>query len=201
MNRLIFSFLLSGLFWIVSLTPGLAISNEPTNGNHIRSNTRYPEEQSQKRLNDVSTTGTQNSDEVQNSPDGPIVENVPLKNKLSQIKVEPSSGSSLGACENDDYYIKISGAIFGDGMDISSVTVCGVEVCQILVQSSDLVVVYPNSGNPGTGDIVITSESLGKTTIENAFTYKAPTPNVQEQKNQISNVDTQTVNINISPVK
>jgi len=128
-------------------------------------------------VNDISLKETYDMNEVQYLLDGLLVDNIPLKNKFSQIKVEPSSGSYLGACEDDEYYIKISGAAFGDGMDISSVTICGVEVCQILMQSSNLVVVYPNSGTPGTGNIVITSKSMGETTIENAFTYSVPGSN------------------------
>ncbi|MBL7968242.1 MAG: IPT/TIG domain-containing protein [Prolixibacteraceae bacterium] len=95
------------------------------------------------------------------------------QNKSTQVKVTPSSGSYLGGCGEDGYYVKITGESFGNGWDISSVTICGVEVCQIVMQSSDLVIVYPGAGTPGTGDIVITSKSMGKTTIEKAFTYQS----------------------------
>jgi hypothetical protein len=108
--------------------------------------------------------------------------------KNAQIKVAPSSGSYLGACKDDEYYVQISGARFGDGWDISSVTICGVEVCQILMQSSNYVIVYPSSGTPGTGDIVITSKSMGKTIIENAFTYNVPAPGKQARNIQYSNL-------------
>jgi hypothetical protein len=47
------------------------------------------------------------------------------------------------------------------------------------MQSTNTVVVYPNSGTPGTGNIVITSESKGITTIKNGFTYQ-----VSETKEQ-----------------
>ncbi len=110
-------------------------------------------------------------------------ENTPAKNKSTQIKVTPATGSYLGGCSEDGYYVKISGDSFGNGWDISSVSICGVEVCQIVLESSDMVIVYPGAGSPGTGDVVITSKSLGKTTIEKAFTYENSTPS-KESKNR-----------------
>jgi hypothetical protein len=108
-----------------------------------------------------------------------IEDNLTAKIEFAQIKVAPSTGSCNGGCDNEDYYIEITGAAFGNGWDINSVTICGVEVCQIIMQSTNTVVVYPNSGTPGTGNIVITSESKGITTIENGFTYQ-----VSETKEQ-----------------
>lgn len=99
-----------------------------------------------------------------------------LKLKAADIKVNPSSGNAQGGCEAQDYSVEISGATFGNGWDISNVTICGVEVCQIIMQSPNSVVVYPGAGTPGNGDIVITSKSKGKTTIENAFTYLVSAP-------------------------
>jgi len=109
-----------------------------------------------------------------------LEDNMPLN--LSQIKVAPSAGSYQGGCNSEDYYVEISGAAFGNGWDINKVTICGVEVCHIIMQSSNTVVVYPNSGTPGKGDIVIYSESKGKTTIENAFTYYVPQSKEQAKK-------------------
>lgn len=117
-----------------------------------------------------------------------LKDDISFKNKSAQIKVTPSVGSYQGGCNNDGYYVEISGACFGNGWDISSVTICGIEVCHIIMQSSNVVIVYPNSGTPGTGDIVITSKSMGKTTIENAFTYQVPTPNIQAKNIQYSKV-------------
>jgi hypothetical protein len=180
MNRLIFSCLLSCFFWTISLTSSIAKSIEPENKvDIIGTNTVECDEYFSEVLNDISVKKTQNTNGVLASLDGLMGDNIPLKNKFSEIKVEPSSGSYLGACEDDEYYVQISGARFGDGWDISSVTICGVEVCHILMQSSNIVIVYPNAGTPGVGDIVITSKSLGKTTIQNAFTYKATVPNEQ----------------------
>jgi hypothetical protein len=160
----------------------MAKSTEPANKvDSMATNSVDRDEHFVDMLNDISVKETHNTNEAQSSLDGIIVDNIPLKNKFSQIKVEPSSGSYLGGCGDNEYYVQISGARFGDGWDISSVTICGVEVCHILMQSSNFVIVYPNSGTPGTGDIVITSKSLGKTTIENAFTYKVPVPNVQSK--------------------
>ena len=118
--------------------------------------------------------------------------NTPSKNKSAQIKVTPASGSYLGGCSEDGYYVKISGESFGNGWDISSVTICGVEVCQIVMQSSDMVIVYPGAGSPGTGDVVITSKSMGKTIIEKAFTYENSTPS-KESKNSKYTAVSQTV--------
>lgn len=101
-------------------------------------------------------------------------DNIPFNGKAGQVKVSPAIVSNV---DNDNReQVVISGGEFGNGWDILSVTLCGVEVHQIIMQSSDVVVVYPNSGTPGTGDIVITSESKGKTVLEKAFTYQIPAP-------------------------
>jgi hypothetical protein len=177
MNRPIFICLLSCFFWTVNLTSSLAKSADPASKvNNTRNNYVACNNHNNKMLNDTSLTVTDNTNETQASLDGLLGDNILLKNEFSKIKVVPSSGSYLGACNNDEYYIKISGEAFGDGEDISSVTICGAEVCQILIQSSNYVIVYPNSGTPGTGDIIITSKSKGKTVLENAFTYSV-TPN------------------------
>jgi hypothetical protein len=127
--------------------------------------------------------------------EGDLKDNIPSKIKSAQIKVVPSSGSCQGGCLADDYYVEISGSNFGSGWDINSVTICGVEVCHIIIQSSNLVTVYPNSGTPGTGDIVITSVSMGKTTIENGFTYQVPVPKKQAKNILYSNVDASSIDI------
>jgi hypothetical protein len=106
----------------------------------------------------------------------------------SPISVEPSAGSCTGGCDNQEYVVNISGAEFGNGWDISKVTICGVEVCQIVIQSANSVVVYPGAGTPGTGDIVIISKSKGKTTIKNGFTYMVPAPNKQAKEVKCSDV-------------
>lgn len=182
MNRLIFSCLLSCLIWIVSQNSGMAQLTDPENElDNIGINSVDFDDHFDEILKDSSLMETYNMNKTQASLDGLLVDNTPIKNKFSQVKVEPSSGSYLGACEDDEYYVQISGARFGDGWDISSVTICGVEVCHILMQSSNVVVVYPNSGTPGIGDIVITSKSLGKTTIQKAFTYKGSELNEQSK--------------------
>ncbi len=120
------------------------------------------------------------------------------KTKSSELKVVPSQGSYLGSCENEDYFVKISGANLGNGWDITSVSICGVEVCQIILQSSNVVIVYPNAGTPGTGDIVINSNSKGKTIIKNAFTYKVLAPTDQSKNLNFSNVETSSCDISWS---
>jgi hypothetical protein len=180
MNRLIYSCMLSCFFLAVCLTSSIAQSTEPANKvDQISINSVNSDDHFDEMVNDISLKETYQMNETQASLDGLILANTPIKNKFSQIKVAPSSGSYLGACEDDEYYVQISGASFGDGWDISSVTICGVEVCQILMQSANYVLVYPNSGMPGTGDIVITSKSMGKTTLENAYTYNVPATNKQ----------------------
>lgn len=116
-------------------------------------------------------------------------DNIPYKSKSTQFKITPSTGSYLGGCCEDGYYVKISGESFGNGWDITSVTICGVEVCQIVMQSSDIVIVYPGAGTPGTGDIVITSKSKGKTIIEKAFTYQCSATYDQSKAIKYSNID------------
>lgn len=99
-------------------------------------------------------------------------ENVDTTSTTSKaIVVSPSTGSYLGGGNSDDYFVNIRGGNLGNGWDITSVTLNGVEVSNILIQSSNEVVVIPAAGNPGTGDVVITSTSKGKTTIKNGFTY------------------------------
>lgn len=127
---------------------------------------------------------------------GNLKDNIPSKIKSEQIKVVPSGGSYQGGCMDEDYFVEISGPNLGSGWDINSVTICGVEVCHIIIQSTNVVTVYPNSGTPGTGDIVITSESMGKTTIEKGFTYEVPTPKKQAKNIQYSNVGASSIDIN-----
>lgn len=127
--------------------------------------------------------------------EGNLKDNFPSKIKSEQIKVVPSSGSYQGGCMAEDYFVEISGPNLGSGWDINSVTICGVEVCQIIIQSSNLVTVYPNSGTPGTGDVVITSVSMGKTTIEKGFTYQVPTPKKQAKNIQYSNIGASSIDI------
>jgi hypothetical protein len=130
--------------------------------------------------------------------EGKLKDNIPSKTKYEQIKVVPSSGSYQGGCMDEDYFVEISGPNLGSGWDINSVTICGVEVCHIIIQSTNLVTVYPNSGTPGTGDIVITSESMGKTIIEKGFTYQVPTPKKQAKNIQYSNIGESTSDISWS---
>lgn len=186
MNRLIYSFILSCLF----LT-GSGATDGPKSiltASHSNLSIDIPDGDG------LTKTYIGSSDVPADQNDG-LKNNISLKTKSTQIKVNPSVGSCQGGCNSDDYYVEISGACFGNGWDISSVTICGVEVCHIMMQSSNLVAVYPNSGTPGTGDIVITSESQGKTTIENGFTYQIPSPKDQAKNIQFSNVGTSACDI------
>lgn len=89
----------------------------------------------------------------------------------SEVVVFPSTGSYLGGNSQDEYSVTIHGGNLGNGWDITSVTLNGVEVSNILIQSTDEVVVIPAAANPGTGDVVVTSTSKGKTTVKNGFIY------------------------------
>jgi hypothetical protein len=186
MNRLIYSVILSCLFFT---------------GNGATGRTKtIPTASHSKLSKDISnedglTKTHVGSTDIQSDQNDGLKNNISLKSKFSQIKVNPSVGSSEGGCNNDDYFVEISGACFGNGWDITSVTICGVEVCRIIMQTSNLVVVYPNSGTPGTGDIVIASESLGKTTIKNGFTYQVPSPKDQAKNIQFLNIGPNSADI------
>ncbi|MFA5326582.1 MAG: IPT/TIG domain-containing protein [Prolixibacteraceae bacterium] len=135
------------------------------------------------------------SNDIRKNMNGELIDDLHSKIKSSELKVVPSHGSYLVSCDNEDYSVKISGANLGNGWDISSVSICGVEVCQILLQSSNVVLVYPNSGTPGTGDIVINSKSKGKTIIKNGFTYQVEAPTDQSKNLNYSNVETTSCDI------
>lgn len=175
MKQLIYSFILTGVFLTGSEATTWAKSI--LNASHTNLLKVLP------GADGLTKTYIGSNEILANENDG-LKNNSPQKIKSSQIKVNPSVGSCQGGCNSDDYYVEISGACFGNGWDISSVTICGIEVCHIIMQSPNLVAVYPNSGTPGTGDIVITSESQGKTTIENGFTYQVPVPEDQAKNIQ-----------------
>lgn len=186
MNRLIYSIILSCLFFAGS--GATCRTKSFLKVSHSYLSTDIPDKDG------LTKTYIGSSEAPADQNDG-LKNNISLKTKSTQIKVNPSVGSCQGGCNSDDYYVEISGACFGNGWDISSVTICGVEVCRIMMQSSNLVAVYPNSGTPGTGDIVITSESQGKTTIENGFTYQISSPKDQAKNIQFSNVGTSSCDI------
>lgn len=110
-----------------------------------------------------------------------------IRTVSSEIVVSPSKGNYLGGSGSDEYAVNIRGGILGNGWDITSVTLNGVEVSNIIIQSSIEVVVIPAAGTPGTGDVVITSTSKGKTTVKNGFTYTLNPPAKQAKNIQFSN--------------
>ena len=67
--------------------------------------------------------------------------------------------------------ITISGALFGNGSDITGVTVGGV-AATITGQGAAWVEIILPSGSEGTKDIVVSSTSQGSTALSNAYTYK-----------------------------
>jgi hypothetical protein len=81
--------------------------------------------------------------------------------------VTPSSGSWTGG-----YEVVINGAHLSDGGDITSVTLCGVSVDEIISQSATQVVVTAGAAAlPGLGDVRVFSASCGETVNGNAFEY------------------------------
>ncbi len=85
--------------------------------------------------------------------------------------VEPGSGSYSGGFE-----VAVSGVELGNGVDITSVTLCGVPVAGILSQSASQVTVRAAAatGLGGPGDVRICSLSRGLSVATNAFTYERP---------------------------
>ena len=80
--------------------------------------------------------------------------------------VTPSFGVRTGG-----YLVVISGTDLGNGSDITSVTICGVEVSSIVSQSATQVVVMAGVGVLGTGDVRVQSDSAGESVREGGFTY------------------------------
>jgi hypothetical protein len=183
MNRHILSCIISCIIFTGSLTQSMAKTMFRANNfeNIVGRNDSFVDLNGIHSLIDSNNTATL-EDVSPTANIGSSAYIIPLKEKSNQIKVSPSIGSCQGGCNKNEYYIQISGAAFGNGWDINSVTICGIEVCRIMMQSSNMVVVYPDSGTPGTGDIVITSESKGKTTIKAGFTYQVPVSNEQAKE-------------------
>ena len=69
------------------------------------------------------------------------------------------------------YQVILTGSHFGNGSDITNVTLCGSDVTSIDSQSATQVVVTAAIGTPGLGDVIIYSTSFGTTIKSNAFTY------------------------------
>lgn len=69
--------------------------------------------------------------------------------------------------------LTITGAMLGNGSDITNVTICGVEVA-IQSQTANSVTVLLGAGGSGTGDIDVYSASVGVTTFANGYTYNPP---------------------------
>ena len=81
--------------------------------------------------------------------------------------VSLSSGSYTGG-----YSVTISGTNFGNGADITNVTLCGVRATSIVSQTATSVVVTAGtSWTLGLGDARVYSVSFGETVKSNAFTY------------------------------
>ena len=79
--------------------------------------------------------------------------------------VMPSSGSWTGG-----YGVVITGTNFGNGTDITNVTLCGV-AATITSQTTRRVWVVAAPGTAGVGDVAVQSTSYGTTVKSNAFEY------------------------------
>ncbi len=79
--------------------------------------------------------------------------------------VMPSSGAWTGG-----YSVVITGTNFGNGSDITNVTLCGVRAT-ITNQTDRRVWVLAAPGAAGVGDVVVQSASYGTTVKSNAFEY------------------------------
>lgn len=73
--------------------------------------------------------------------------------------------------------VTISGTNFGSGSDITSVTLNGVAVSQIVSQTASNVVVVAGdgTGHQGSGSIVVQSISIGTSTLANSYAYNPGT--------------------------
>ncbi|MCP4213957.1 MAG: hypothetical protein GY765_04830, partial [bacterium] len=81
------------------------------------------------------------------------------------VSVSPSFGPTAGGTT-----VTISGSNLGNGTDITSVTLCGT-AASILSQTVDAVTVLSGAATAGTGDVVITSTSIGTTTLAGGYSY------------------------------
>jgi hypothetical protein len=88
---------------------------------------------------------------------------------VSTITESAASSSTNGPSVGGNI-ITITGTGLGNGADITNVTVCGVSAT-IQSQTADSVTIMLGSGGFGTGNIVISSASVGATTLPNAYTY------------------------------
>ena len=79
--------------------------------------------------------------------------------------VMPSSGACTGGAS-----VVITGTNFGNGTDITNVTLCGV-AATITNQTDRRVWVLAAAGTAGVGDVVVQSASCGTTVKSNAFEY------------------------------
>jgi MBG domain/IPT/TIG domain len=81
--------------------------------------------------------------------------------------VVPSSGSWTGG-----YPVVLSGTNFGNGSDVTNVTLCGFQVASIDSQSATQVVVTAGTGGAvGIGEVRLQSVSYGDTYNPNSFEY------------------------------
>lgn len=87
----------------------------------------------------------------------------------------PNSGPLVGGNT-----VVINGTGIGSGSDITSVTLNGVTVAQILSQTTDSVTVVAGdgTGHQGNGNIVLQSTSVGTSTLTNGYTYNAGVPQI-----------------------
>ena len=103
---------------------------------------------------------------------------LPNANMLNCMRVRGDEGSSgvapVSGSWTGGYEVVITGINFGNGSDITNVTLCGF-VASITGQSSTSVTVTAGAASTGSsGDVVVQSTSYGTTIGSNLFTYVAP---------------------------
>lgn len=85
--------------------------------------------------------------------------------QVATAGMKPQAGSEQGG-----YLVIITGQNFGNGSDVTNVSLVGA-AATIVSQSATQIVVLAASHAPGKGDVVIQSVSFGETVGHNRFTY------------------------------
>ncbi len=101
--------------------------------------------------------------------------NLPSPNQdfgINTAAIDPCSGAVTGG-----YEVVIYGSNLGDGTDVTSVTLAGIPVAQIVNQSATQIVVIAGvAPDAMTGDVRVVSTSYGVAVRSNGFTYACQNP-------------------------
>jgi hypothetical protein len=91
------------------------------------------------------------------------------------VQVESGVCPAAGPVDGGQRVV-ILGENLGDGGDVTNVTLCGIPVASIVSQSATQVVVATATNITGVGDVVVYSETFGRTARSNAYEYRAGAP-------------------------